>query len=247
MPTSLNPIVQDNKIIASAVENNFNFLLTNFQSATAPINPSNGQLWYDAANNLLKVYRLSTSSWITVGPSSASTSVTVSTSPPVTPTSGDMWFDIGVSLRLYIFTSASGGSWLDANPATVSPTFTGSQMWSIFAGRTDTGVKTMNVTLTPGTWQLMCEASFSYNEPNSTNYDQTNSASATCNLITSTASVRFYRTGPSLSPYFNVYGTSSTVQSISITNQISTTLVLNAPIVNLGTVEARKAILTKIA
>ena len=117
MPTSLNPITQNDKIIASAVENNFNFLLTNFQSATAPSNPSNGQLWYDSTNNLLKVYRLSTTTWLTVGPASSSTIVTVSDTPPGSPSLGDLWFDTGTTLRLYVYTTASGGAWLDANPA----------------------------------------------------------------------------------------------------------------------------------
>jgi len=117
MPTSLNAITQNDKIIASAVENNFNFLLTNFQSGTAPSNPSNGQLWYDSANNLLKVYVTSSTSWVTIGPAGSSTTVTVSDTPPGSPSAGDLWFDTGTSLRLYVFTTASGGAWLDANPA----------------------------------------------------------------------------------------------------------------------------------
>jgi hypothetical protein len=117
MPTSLNAITQNDKIIASAVENNFNFLLTNFQSSTSPSNPSNGQLWYDSTNDLLKVYVTSSTSWVTIGPAGSSTTVTVSDTPPGSPSAGDLWFDTGTSLRLYVFTTASGGAWLDANPA----------------------------------------------------------------------------------------------------------------------------------
>lgn len=118
MPTSLNAITLNDKIIASAVENNFNFLLTNFQSSNAPTYPSNGQLWYDSTNNLLKVYVTSSTSWVTIGP--AGSTVTVSDNSPSTPNAGDLWFDSGTSLRLYVFTSASGGAWLDASPATAS-------------------------------------------------------------------------------------------------------------------------------
>jgi hypothetical protein len=121
MPTSLNAITQNDKIIASAVENNFNFLLTNFQSSTSPSNPSNGQLWYDSTNNLLKVYVTSSTSWVTIGPAGSTTSVTVADTPPGTPNAGDLWFDTGTSLRLYVFTTASNGAWLDASPAAATP------------------------------------------------------------------------------------------------------------------------------
>jgi hypothetical protein len=150
MPTSLNAITQNDKIIASAVENNFNFLLTNFQSSTSPSNPSNGQLWYDSTNNLLKVYVTSSTSWVTIGPAGSTTSVTVADTPPSTPNAGDLWFDTGTSLRLYVFTTASNGAWLDASPAATSPMGLGyDQTWVDVTGSRTVGVTYTNTTGSP--------------------------------------------------------------------------------------------------
>lgn len=160
MPTSLNPITQNDKIIATAVENNFNFLLTNFQSATAPSNPSNGQLWYDSTNSLLKVYNLGTTTWLTVGPASSSTSVTVADTPPVSPSAGDLWFDTGTTLRLYVYTTASGGAWLDANPAAAGVTVpTGSVFYLVSAtvpnGYLEANGATVSRTTYSALWQTL--------------------------------------------------------------------------------------------
>jgi len=152
MPTSLNAITQNDKIIASAVENNFNFLLTNFQSSTSPSNPSNGQLWYDSTNNLLKVYVTSSTSWVTIGPAGSTTSVTVADTPPGTPNAGDLWFDTGTSLRLYVFTTASNGAWLDASPAAATPPSMGigyDQTWQDMLSSRANNVTYTNTTSKP--------------------------------------------------------------------------------------------------
>jgi hypothetical protein len=150
MPTSLNAITQNDKIIASAVENNFNFLLTNFQSSTSPSNPSNGQLWYDSTNDLLKVYVTSSTSWVTIGPAGSSTTVTVSDTPPSTPNAGDLWFDTGTSLRLYVYTTASSGAWLDASPAATSPMGLGyDQTWIDVTSSRSVSVTYTNTTGSP--------------------------------------------------------------------------------------------------
>ena len=46
---------------------NFVRLLENFAFAISPNNPITGQLWYDSANSVLKVYNATTSSWKSVG------------------------------------------------------------------------------------------------------------------------------------------------------------------------------------
>lgn len=46
---------------------NFVRLLENFAFAISPTNPITGQLWYDSANSVLKVYNSTTSTWKSVG------------------------------------------------------------------------------------------------------------------------------------------------------------------------------------
>ena len=64
---------------------NFVQILQNFNNTTAPNNPVIGQLWYDTANQVLKVYRGTT--WNGLANS------TISTTAPSNPRSGDMWWD----------------------------------------------------------------------------------------------------------------------------------------------------------
>jgi hypothetical protein len=64
---------------------NFVQVLQNFNNTTAPNNPVIGQLWYDTANQVLKVYRGTT--WNGLANS------TIGTSAPASPRPGDMWWD----------------------------------------------------------------------------------------------------------------------------------------------------------
>lgn len=116
--------------------------------------------------------------------------------------------------------------------------------YSIYAGESDTASKTMNVILTPGTWQLVCSATFGLSDPST--YDFTNTATAVSNATTATASVRLYRAGGAGFARF-IYGTSMGVQTLTISTTTSTTLVLGVPTINGGSVFARSGILTKIA
>lgn len=50
-----------------------------------------GDLWFDTANNLLKVY--DGSSWASVGGSGGGGAVVVSPTAPSTPTNGSLWYD----------------------------------------------------------------------------------------------------------------------------------------------------------
>jgi hypothetical protein len=64
---------------------NFVQVLQNFNNTTAPNNPVIGQLWYDTANQVLKVYRGTT--WNGLANS------TIGASAPASPRAGDMWWD----------------------------------------------------------------------------------------------------------------------------------------------------------
>jgi microcystin-dependent protein len=59
--------------------------LAGVAQATAPLNPTNGAMWYDTTNKQLKVYR--SNEWVIQG------IVHVATSAPSTPQEGDLWWD----------------------------------------------------------------------------------------------------------------------------------------------------------
>lgn len=83
-------------------------LLENFASATAPSNPSVGQLWWQSSTRLLKVYQ-SSGSWKSISGAQAEASA------PTVRTTGDLWFDT-TNQQLKIW---SGASWI-----TIGPSFT---------------------------------------------------------------------------------------------------------------------------
>ena len=84
---------------------NYVKLLENFNNSTAPANPLTGQLWYDSATSLLKVY--SGSQWKPIS-SSASGST-----QPSSPVIGDLWYDSGNS-QLKVW---SGSAWITVGPS----------------------------------------------------------------------------------------------------------------------------------
>jgi microcystin-dependent protein len=106
-------------------------LLENFAAPNAPINPVQGQLWYDTSVNVLKVY--DSTSWSTAG------NLKKSTSAPAIANSiaGDLWANTATN-QLYLFT---GGSWVLIGPQFSTGTNTGPIVESII----DTNNITHNV------------------------------------------------------------------------------------------------------
>jgi microcystin-dependent protein len=92
-------------------------LLENFASATAPLNPVQGQLWYDTStgNNILRVYD-GAGNWPEAGSikrAGKSTLAATGGVPDITNSNiGDLWVDSDNS-QLYLF---SGSSWLLVGP-----------------------------------------------------------------------------------------------------------------------------------
>jgi hypothetical protein len=76
-------------------------------STTAPVDPIEGQLWYDTVSGRTYVYYSGT--WVAADPTELTT---VSSNPPTTPTEGSQWYDT-VGGRLYIYYN---NNWVDANP-----------------------------------------------------------------------------------------------------------------------------------
>jgi len=88
---------------------NYVKLLENFASGTAPTGALTGQIWYDSATQVLKVYK-GLSSWKTI--SSTSTSPT----QPSGAVTGDLWWDTSTN-RLSVY---SGSDWVVVGPAYTS-------------------------------------------------------------------------------------------------------------------------------
>ena len=128
-----------------------------------------------------------------------------------------------------------------------------SNVYTLCAGVGDAAVKQMNVILSPGTWQLVCEATFGIGDPG--NYDFANTADAyipfnsvipSMPYVRAIAEVRLYRYGGRGFGRL-VYGNSMGVAQLIIANQLSVPLTLGEPVINGGGVYARKATLTKIS
>jgi hypothetical protein len=92
--TSLTLIGRNYSNYGELMANNMVALVENFSLDTAPANPLVGQLWWDSANRLLKLYANTTNDtdtgpaiWKNVG------GATSSTTGPTTTTAGDLWWD----------------------------------------------------------------------------------------------------------------------------------------------------------
>jgi hypothetical protein len=91
---------------------NFVRMLENWANATAPTAPLQGQIWFDTANGLLKVYNGST--WKNLG------SATSDSSAPTSPVIGDLWYDSANNqLKVY-----NGTGWTLVGPAFTAGTGT---------------------------------------------------------------------------------------------------------------------------
>jgi microcystin-dependent protein len=120
--TSLTFVGKNYAGYAQPLAEDFLHLLENFASpaTTPPINPVQGQLWYDNTNNLLKVY--DGTSW---NPSGA---IKKSSTQPSTANTGDLWVNILTS-QLYTY---SGANWILVGPQFSSSSQTGPVAEEIF-------------------------------------------------------------------------------------------------------------------
>ena len=92
------------------INENFVRLLENFSRITSPLNPIEGQLWWDNANDVMKVWNGYV--WKAAG------GMTMSASEPLTPVEGDLWWDSAVNhdqLKAY-----NGASWIVVGPVYTS-------------------------------------------------------------------------------------------------------------------------------
>jgi hypothetical protein len=94
LSTDLTLIGKNYSGFGEALNENFIKLLENFSSTQAPTYPLRGQVWFDTAENKLKVYN--GSDFIPVS------SATISSTQPDTLSIGDLWWD-NVAAQLYFF------------------------------------------------------------------------------------------------------------------------------------------------
>jgi len=92
------------------LDDNFIHLLENGANSTPPGNPLTGQLWWDTANGLLKVYNGTTFKTVS--------STTAQASAPTSNVTGDLWYDT-TNQQLKVYT---GSTWLVVGPAYTSGT-----------------------------------------------------------------------------------------------------------------------------
>ena len=90
----------------SFLNENYVKLLENFSNSAAPTAPIKGQIWFDSAVNILKVY--TGTQWKQVGTSTASPTA------PSSPSIGDLWWDTANT----VLKAWSGSTWVTIGPGT---------------------------------------------------------------------------------------------------------------------------------
>jgi microcystin-dependent protein len=110
--TSLTFVGQNYSGYGPVIASDFLHLLENFANSTAPANPVQGQIWYDNANNLLRVWNGTT--WVEAGSIKKAGKSTLSAGTPdiASSVAGDLWVDTDNS-QLYLY---SGSNWLLIGP-----------------------------------------------------------------------------------------------------------------------------------
>lgn len=140
--TSLTIPGQAAALYGEHIAENFLYLLENFASATAPVNPTVGQIWYDSTQKMVRVLTLITTAgngvksytWSPVG------GPYVGSTPPTT--TGSLWYDTSNAnsalwqLKIYNTGQAAWMSVADQYMQKSGDTFTG----SLIAGTNAIGV-----------------------------------------------------------------------------------------------------------
>lgn len=88
-----------------------------YVSASAPTDPINGTLWYQPAQQILRIWVVSgvSENWVVLvdnaPPEAEPSTVLVSTSPPLDPSQGLLWFNPNNNLLKVWIVSLSGATW----------------------------------------------------------------------------------------------------------------------------------------
>lgn len=137
--TSLNLLGQGVRNYGTGVADDLVWLLENFAGTGTPGNPIVGQLWWDTANQLLKVYRGS-GVWRGVAYDRAATA-------PTSPQPGDLWYNSSNNIMNYF----NGSVWIqlsNGNTGAVPVTNNGHNILELIANG-EIMVIISNATFTP--------------------------------------------------------------------------------------------------
>lgn len=110
--TSLTLVGRDYAGYGTFLNENFVYLLENFASNTEPAHKITGQLWYDTANKILKVYDGTLTDWKPIS------STIAQNSQPISAIVGDLWFDTSVN-QLNVYAGSTTG-WVLIGPPTTT-------------------------------------------------------------------------------------------------------------------------------
>lgn len=128
--TSLTFIGKNAPSFGVAVNQDFLYLLENFANTTPPLNPTEGQLWYDSSNDALTGKKLKVFDSTTWKPVNG---IWQQDGDPETPERGDIWVNTAKS-QVFIRTgvAGTGTSWTLVGPAYSNVLKTGSYADEIF-------------------------------------------------------------------------------------------------------------------
>jgi microcystin-dependent protein len=186
---------------APIIAKDFLHLLENFANSTAPLQPVQGQLWYDNVNNLLKVYD-GAGTWNPAGAIKKS----LSNHPPASANSGDIWVSTDTS-QLYVW---SGSSWVLVGPQYSSSSNTGPQAEEI-VDTTNTARYVIALYSNNNKVAIISQDSFTPKQ----SIDGFSAINKGLNLYTSNSSI-----DPKNGTSAGVWGTASSANGLLVNNQV---------------------------
>lgn len=93
-------------------------------SATAPVSPDEGDLWFHSELGSTFVWYVDTDGgqWVEIGAGSGPTAAAVSTTAPASAEQGQLWFDSETGNLYFWYVDVDGGQWIQVRSAAPAPT-----------------------------------------------------------------------------------------------------------------------------
>jgi len=154
--TSLQLVGRNYSNYGQFMTNNLVALLANFAYGSAPASPQVGQLWWDSANNILKVCYANSPSivWKVVG------GATAQSSAPSSTVAGDLWYDT-LNKQLYVNDVSSG--WILVGPGYSALTGESGAIWEQIVDTVNTSHDVVSIYLDGTRTAIIAAATFTPN------------------------------------------------------------------------------------